>query len=472
MKWLHNRFLPVAHIALLASFVVIGCTGKQDPKETLVLCGNHTCGELAMVTTDTSSKGFYYLNPTVSPDGSEVLFTADWRAMPADPKEPDDEYYINYRQLVTVPMQAGFEPSLDLAEQGAELIRLTETAIEIQGNLTSMVGAENYDKGDPIWETDLSVIFSMRLDPISALRLFRADITDKAAAVSEPLFLEERDNMEIPGKEQHLAPNLSRDGRWLIFTHHAGFANAGDLDTYEGLQLYALDMAPTREPGYDPYDARAFPLTKVYRRIERPRFSPDGSRIVFSASLDLVNSSDDGTEIFTMDFDTTGLAATDTVVYDSNIQRVTFTSRAEGDPIAGILNYSPCFSPNGADIYFVSTRRAPATTVHARAIWQVPADGGQDPEIYFFSRFDDVDPTILDNGTLLMSSTFGFPSEVLDQLEEEAYQRIKAENEQDHADDPVGKPLFTEVELREKASDERRQLENFEGVMAHLYVFN
>lgn len=477
MKWLNNRFLPIAHIVLLASFVVIGCTGKQDPKETLVVCGNHSCGTLAMVTTDTSSKGFHYLNPSLSPDGSQILFTADWNAMPADPKDPEDEYYVQYRQLITIPVPEGFpqrggiEPKIDLTDQGAELIRLREIAIELQGNLVALFGIVNFDKGDPIWENDVSVIFSMRLKAISALRLFRADITDKAVAVPEPLFLEPEDNLSLIRKQQHLAPRLSRDGRWLVFVRHGGYTNAGDLATYDSLRIYAMDMAPTRVAGYDPYDAVVFPLTEKYKRLERPRFSPDGSRIVFSAGLDLVNSSQDGTEIFTMDFDTTGLAATDTVVTDNNIQRITYTDRAEGDPIAGILNYDPCFSSDGETIYFVSTRRAPATTVHARAIWRIPADGGQEPEMHFFSRYDDTDPTMMDDGYVLMSSTFGFPSEMLDKLESDAYTRIKKQNIIDWEDDPINNPLLTEVELNKRASDERRQLENFEGVMAHLYSF-
>ena len=174
-----------------------------------------------------------------------------------------------------------------------------------------------------------------------------------------------------------------------------------------------------------------------------------------------------------MDFDTTGLDVNDTnrMVLDRNLERITFTDMAEGDPLNGVLNYYPTYSLDGSQIYFVSTRRAPATTVHARAVWKVPANGGLDPEIHFFSRFDDSDPYIMWDGTVMLSSTFGFPTDMLDDLEEEAYNRIKARNIKDHADDPVNNPLLSEVELRQLAADERRQLENFEGVMSHIYVF-
>ena len=474
MKWLNNRFLPLIYVGLLASFVVIGCTGKQDPFETLVVCGNHTCGELAMVTTDTSSKGFHYLNPSLSPDGSEVLFSADWNAMPADEREPEDQYYVNYRQMVTIPYIEGGNdrPALDLADQGAELIRLVETSIRIQGGVVSLVGVVNYDKGDPIWQDDLHVIFAMRVNAIG-MRIFRADITDKDRATLEPLFLEPTDNDEQPRQWNHVNPQISPDGRWLVFVR-SGCIDPQDLGTCEDTAIWAMDMSTAGDG--DGYDTKVFPLTDDYKRLERPSFSPDSRRLAFSSYLDVVGysgSDESATEIFAMDFDTTGLDVNDTnrMVLDRNLERITFTDMAEGDPLNGVLNYYPSYSLDGNEIYFVSTRRAPATTVHARAVWKVPANGGFDPEIHFFSRFDDSDPYIMWDGTIMLSSTFGFPTEMLDVLEEEAYNRIKQENEEAHEEDPANNPLLSEVELRQQAADERRQLENFEGVMSHIYVF-
>ena len=232
MKWLNNRFLPLCYVVLLAGFVVIGCSGKQDPYETLAVCGNASCGELSMVTTDTSSKGFHYLNPSLSPDGSELLFTADWNAMPSE-REPEDEYYVNYRQLIVMPfapVPPGTEqPTLNLEAQDAELIRLVETSIRIQGSVVTMFGIVNYDKGDPVWQDDLHVIFNMRVGSIG-LRLFQADITDKDASTVIPVYLEESDDYETPRRWQHVHPQLSPDGRWLIFVR-SGCIDPEDLDT-------------------------------------------------------------------------------------------------------------------------------------------------------------------------------------------------------------------------------------------------
>ncbi len=183
---------------------------------------------------------------------------------------------------------------------------------------------------------------------------------------------------------------------------------------------------------------------------------------MFSGGLDVAGTGvGAGTELFTVDFDTTGLAA-GTVVPDINLTRLTFTTMTAGDPIAGILNFSPVYSNDSGTIYFVSTRRAPAITLHDRSIWRIPADGRLEPEIYYFTRSDDVDPTVLPDGRILLSSTLGFPTEMLNRLEEEAYQRLLV-------DDATGN--LAEVQLRALAAEERLQLEFFEGVMSHIYIY-
>ncbi len=470
MKWTRNRFLPVSYVVVLAALVVVGCTSKQDPAEHLSVCGNASCGDLQMVTTDTASDGYHYLNPSLSPDGQRILFTADWWALPAEPKDPGDVYYVNYRQMCMIPLVegGGIEPKDDLAAQGAELIRLQETSVMIGGEPNNLQYVLNDDKGDPIWEDDENVIFFLRLNRVGN-RLFRAKLTDPTALPGltkiEPLYMEPSDGTVTPRAWQHMNPNLSPDvpgrSRWLIFTR-SGCAIADSLETCSNLAIYAMRMSTAG--ANNGYDAEVFPVTSEFSRIERPRFSPDGTKIVFSGGLDVAGRSGSGTEIFTVDFDSTG------ATIDNNIQRVTFTSYAPGDPLTGILNSDPCWSPDGRFIYFVSTRRAPTTTLHDRNIWRVPVDGSQDPEIYFFSRYDDLDPFMMPDGRLLMSSMVGFPTGMLNRLESEAYQRIRDENIQEHETDP-DVPLLNETQLRQRASDARRQLEYFAGVMAHLYVF-
>lgn len=470
MKWRHNRFLLLAYAALLSLLVLVGCTSKEDPAEVLVTCGEHSCGDLAMVTTDTSSNGFHYLNPSLSPDGTRILFTADWNALPSDPKDPGDAYYVNYRQMVMVPVQRGIEPSVSLLDQGAQLVRLGEITIEFGGTFGNLPAILDDPKSDPVWEDDNNIIFSLHIRQLGQ-RLFRAKLDEPHPqpnqVMSEPIWMEPSDNDDTPRRWEHLSPNLSPDGRWLVFAR-TGCAIADSFETCSGVALYAMDM--TTAAVNNGYGAVVHPLTEEYSRIERPRFSNDGQRIVFSGGMDVDGGNGVGTEIFTMDFDEAGMLAGGPQL-DLNVERITYTVLDDGDPITGVLNSDPCWSNDDGTIFFVSTRRAPTTTLHDRNIWRVPSDGSQDPEIYFFSRYDDLDPLILPDGGLLMSSMVGFPTDMLNRLEEEAYQNFKQENLDEHNADPENVPLLNEIELRKLAKSARDDLMLFGGVMSHIYIY-
>lgn len=454
MAWMRNRFLFPVYFVSLTILVTIGCTSKEDPSEVLPLCGNHSCGDLVMVTTDTSSDGFQYLDPSLSPDGSRILFTADWWALPTV-RDPGDAPYVTFRQLILIPVRQGVEPALNLEAQGAQLIRMQEFGLRIGGTTESLVGIVNDRKADPVWIDDTHVGFCYATRAGS--RIFEADVTDVAVAAVRPLYMEPTDANSSFRFWQHQAPSLSPDGRWLAFTR-SGCAIPDSFETCTGMSLMVLDMSTA---GLDQgYGGVVFPVTSEFSRIESPNWSPDGRRIVFSGGMDVGGHTGTGTELYTLDFDTTGLAV-DQVALNRNIQRLTFTSYNAGDPIKGVLNTSPSYSPDGGSIYFVSTRRAPSITLHDRNIWKIPADGSLDPEIFFFTRDDDWTPSINPDGSLLLSSMLGFPTEMLNRLEEEAYQRIRADTTL----------TLTEVEMRDQAASERRLLEFFEGVMSHLYIF-
>jgi Tol biopolymer transport system component len=458
MTWLRTRCLPMAYLAVLATLIVVGCTSKQDPSEVLPLCGNHSCGSLVMVTTDTSSDGYHYLNPRLSPDGTRIAFTCDWWALPSDPRYAGDDYFVNYRQIGVIPVGEGVEPVSSISELGAELVKVQDMSIPISGVQDYQQGIVNFDKGGPTWLDDNNLVFPIRVRV--GFRLFRADITTLEATTLTPLLLERTDANASPSLWQHMEPTLSPDGRWLAFTR-SGCAIPDSFETCSGVALWLLDMA-TAEANSG-YDAVAFPVTAEYSRIETPAWSPDGSKIVFSGGMDVAGGRGVGTELFTVDVDTTGLAA-HTMALDHNLRRLTNTVMSPGDPIVGILNTSPCYSADGSQVYFVSTRRAPSITLHDRNIWRVAASGALDPEIYFFTRADEADPTVYPDGSMLMSSALGFPTEMLNRLEEESYQRIKQDNEDNNRG-------LDEVQMRAAAADERRQLEFFEGVMSHMYIY-
>lgn len=460
MKWLNNRFLLLPYIVLVTALVTVGCTSKEDPAETLDVSGNHSTGDLVMVTTDTSSDGYHYLNPQLSPNGQTILFTADWWAIPTE-RDPGDETFVKNRQMITIPLQEGREPKLNLEQQGGVLIILQELVLSISGADYRRADSKNMDKGNPIWVDEETIIFWLNTERVGS-RLFRSNISDPTYAPLEVLFMEPSDGTPSPILWQHMEGTLSPNQRWLAFTR-SGCAIPDSFETCTGLSLQVLDMETA---GLNQgYDAVVYPLTNEYSRLETPKWSPDGTKIIFSGGMDVGGAGTGaGTEIFTIDVDTLALAA-GTHPLDYHLNRLTFTSRTEGDPISGVLNRSPTYSPTGATVFFASTRRAPTTTLHDRNIWTIPADGRLEPEIFYFTRSDDVDPFVMPNGGLLLSSALGFPTEMLTRLEEEAYQRWVSWNQEFE----LG---LSEVQMQELAAEETQNLQFFEGVMSHLYTFS
>lgn len=467
MKWLNNRFLLLSYFLIMTVLVTVGCTSKEDPSEVLPLCGNHTCGDLKMVTTDTSSEGFHYLNPTLSPDKDDILFSIDWKAIPAIDHYDEDDFRTNHRQLAIMPVPDIYleDPASDLPSQGAILVRINGflTSVWIGGNSVNLGDAENDRKGGGIWLDDENIIFWMKTP--RGNRLFTTDISGicpepECNSGATVLYMEEDDASVSGGQWQHMEPTLSPDGQWLAFTR-SGCALPDSFETCTGASLQVMRMSTTGTN--NGYDTEVLTLTNEVSRLEKPRWSPDGRKIIFSAGLDMAGQTGVGTELFTIDVDTMALNS-GTVELDHNLDRLTYTSYSDGDPIAGVFNTSPGYNASMSQVYFVSTRRAPSITLHDRNLWKIPADGSLDPEILYFTRADDMDPEVQEDGSVLFSSLLGFPTEMLDVLEEKAYQDIVDENiEEEHG--------WTEVEMRAMAATERSQLAYFEGVMAQLYFF-
>jgi hypothetical protein len=464
--------LVVSYVILLAVALAVGCSTKEDPSEVLDLCGNHSCGQLAMVTIDTSNDGFQYLEVALSPDQTRVAFSADWSAIPSLPPEVIGEP-IGNRQILVIPVDPGIwsvsrlsrRPVQRISELGAELIRCNEFTSEIGGSADLTVDAHLFNKGHPTWLTRTgstmsdSLIFWINVEGRD--RLVVAGIQDPASVDPRIIFYEQQDLVENGWYYYHHDPELSADGRWLAFSR---FGCDRPNDPYRDCTLqsiWVLDMWTTA----DPRTARAFPISSGAASMSTPTWSPDGRKICFSASVDIVGEyGGRANELFTVSFDPS-MAGIGDPPLDADLQRVTFTTTEPGDPITGLHNYAPVYDPTGSRVYFVSSRRAPASTQRGRNLWSVIADGRLEPEILFFSREDDVDPDVAPDGTIVMSSGLGFPTEVLDARQNADLDSLYARND-------TLQPPITEFEIRRIAKDERAKLEAYgTGVMAHIFLF-
>jgi dipeptidyl aminopeptidase/acylaminoacyl peptidase len=456
------RILLVAAAALAMFLVAVGCTTRPEASESLVMEGNHSKGDLAMVTADTSSEGYQYLEPEISPDGQRIVLTADWGAIPP-PGHLPDPIPLN-RQIALVPVETRLEPQLTIFDAGAVLVHFRPIRFRIGDSPVAIDPHELQQKGQPVWVDDDNIL--IWIETPRGARLFRcyvpSTLTSDQLVEPQIVFREPSDDeqfTDVPFWE-HLSPAVSPDGGWVAFSRF-GYADVDSLNSATGQSIWVAKMPVAGE-----ISTTAFPVTSTASHVDGPHWSPDGRRLVFQAAMDLVQETNDifTKEIFTIDFDTTGLAANGAIETDRNLTRLTYSPPQEGSPIY-VRNESAVFSPDGTKIIFVSDRRVPTLTYVDRNIWWIPEDGSLDPQLVFFTRYDDVDPMMTGGpgNEVLLSSSMGFPTEMLDRLWREKYDFLLSTPQPDGT-------YLNEVQAESIANGEREELEFFEGVMSHLYL--
>jgi len=437
--------LTIAAITVVGVFI-IGCSTRPEVSEVLPMAGNHSPGDLFMVTADTSSDGYHYLEPQMSPDNSRIVFTADWSALPPTSHPPEIPPLV--RQIVVIDAVAQDVPLNSLSQSGAQLVRIADggALMDVQ-------------KGTPSWISDQSILFW--IETSNGARLARVELPDPVLEgellYHEILYNEPEDSNPAAYQfYEHREPALSPDGRWIAFSKF-GYIIDGHPIPVTGQSIWIMEMP---QPGSQ--SEIIFQITEEAAVAMEPSWSPDGSMLVFQATTDITGAPELGPkEIFTVDFDTTGYAQNE-IVLNKNLNRLTNSEENNGSPI-GIRNQSPVFSPDGQDIVFISDRRAPSITLREKSVWSIPSDGGLEPSILFFSRYDDVDVSFAPglNNRIIISSAMGYPTEMLDIIEQEAFNQIIEED-----------PGITVVQAASQAAAIRIELEFFEGVMSHIMVFS
>ena len=454
---LDYRMLVVGLAILLLA--VAGCTTRPQPSETLNMSGNHTAGDLFMVTADTASGGYKYRYPDLSPDGTRVAFTIDWPALPPPGTVPDVPPLI--RQMAVIDLEPRFGAQLSLADQGAALVWLRDVLFRSGNTQERMRPNVDWQKGSPRWLDDDNIVFWMQTS--RGARLFRAPIEpgfqNTNDTTAELIYRESDDDLELEWKFwEHLSPRVSPNGRWIAFSHY-GHTDADSLHQSTGQSIWVCAV-----PDYGTLTEIAFPVTAEATLCDWPAWSPDSRKLVFSASLDLSGGYDGyyTQELFTVDFDTTGYAANGEIELNRNLERLTYSPPPEGSSFV-VRNQEPVYSADGTIIAFVSDRRVPTITLTERNIWYIPADGSLEPQIAFFSRSDDKAPLFTGGPgrEMLLTSSLGFPTEILDQIWQDTYEQVAEDN-----------PDMNDLQVRAQADAVREELAFFEDVMSHIYLLS
>jgi len=455
---LDRRIRVVAGLAVVLA-VVAGCTTRPQQSETLNMSGNHSAGDLQMVTADTASSGYKYREPDLSPDGTRVLFTLDWPALPPTGLVPDVPPLI--RQMGVIELDTRFGAQLSLVAQGAALIDLDDVLFRAGNTQERMRPNVDWQKGSPRWLDDDNIVFWMQTS--RGARLFRAPLDPgfqhSSDTEAELIFREPEDDQELNWNFwEHLSPRVSPDGRWIAFSRY-GHTDADSLHEATEQSIWVCAV-----PEYGSLTDVVFQVTDEANICDWPDWSPDGRKLVFTASLDIadIDESYYTQEIFTVDFDTTGYAANGTVALNNNLERLTFSPPPEGSTFV-VRNQEPVYAKDGTLIAFVSDRRVPTITLSERNIWYIPSDGTLEPRLAFFTRSDDINPVFTGGPgrEMLLSSSVGFPTEILDQIWQDTYEAVGDANED-----------LNDLQVRAAADAVREELAFFENVMSHIYLLS
>lgn len=359
-------------------------------------------GTLVQVTTDTLTTNHVW--PTVSADGTRILFATDfWGA-----REYDDKEALDFAVIDTPAPGEVRTPKPRLIDvDNARRVRLPTT---IPGDPGEQPFEPNErTKTAPTWHPDGETFAGVVQNGNTIERIYIMHIDFASAAGSEvPVddvqLMNDGAFTRLDPQWFYDAPAFSPDGQWLAYSRFffkPGNENAGIPEVSRPMTIYAYNFAT----------GDTVKVTPGAASENHPSWSPDGTKIVFDSNRSGAN------ELWVIDFDPN---AAEPVV--SSLRRLTNSNRQEvgGTPVIQAQSFDPTWTTSNT-IVFTSTRRAPCSSQRGRNLWQILPDGS-DVRIVFFTREDDHYPTAdPSNGRTVVFSTMINPVEAFNGQKTDLY---------------------------------------------------
>ncbi len=367
-----KAFVIFASLALAAA---VGC--ESDTEKCFELTGS-----LSQVTSDTMQTR--HLWPRLRPPmGDQILFTTDFFG-----GEDFDDNGSRHFALIDVPGSGEVRPPVPrLIDIGNAKRIVLGTNFQLTSDAGNDFDANESAKSAPAWHPD-----GMRFagivnngNNLERLYIFTIDFgsgTGTNLNTSESVLVRDVD-LTDPTQNQYFysTPSFSPDGEWLAYARSfyrpPPQGEGGQPERSEPQTVYAYNLS----------DGRVVQVSAGASQEENPSWSPDSSSIVFDSNRD------GSREIYTIAFDPDAGAPV-----MSSLRRLTVSNAVPvgGTPQIQAQSFDPTWLSSG-EIVYVSTRRAPCSSLRERNLWQMLEDGSSQ-EAIFFSRVDDHFPDLVPGG--------------------------------------------------------------------------
>jgi Tol biopolymer transport system component len=359
-----------------------GCDITPEAEEAFELAGDLSQATLDTTTTD-------HTDPSVSPDGTRILFISDAYADGKNPTAASDYVLVDMPPPGSVPdLVTGFAQNPGWTRINLGLIP-DDSGIPFDP-IASI-------KGEAAWLDDGQRFVAVLQNNVGKERLYLFELgaddgSGRISVISSSL-IDDVDFASAGNRDSYFyrSPAVSPDGQWLAYARYFfldGNESVGIEVDAEYMAIFAYNFATQQ----------VVRVSNGSTLEQDPSWSPNGSQIVFTSQVGTVGTRD----LMRVNFDPSVDAdVRDWVAWedlgnvpivpftDGRVRLTTTSGSADWKLPAGSFN--PTWMRDGR-IVFTSTRRAPGASERLRNLWTIGADGG-DPQLILFSRWDDAMPS-------------------------------------------------------------------------------